>query len=194
MDTKLEKRVLSRLNAQYVFVSKASGRHICEHLYNAFTIPAEAAASAAPQGATRGRSAKKGTSSSHDAVNTPNRDTQPKVYDALDRVSSEFGAQFNAQVSYLFGKYEAVGTGKHQSSMNNNNKGATPTRSMSSNTSVNNAVGKGIATAGGAAEVSTELSDGEGEQEQDGPENRNFLPGILLPLLNMHSEWGRDLR
>jgi hypothetical protein len=39
VETRLEKRVVSRLNAQYVFMSKPRGAEVCEFLYNACTLP-----------------------------------------------------------------------------------------------------------------------------------------------------------
>jgi hypothetical protein len=78
VETKLEKRVVSRLNAQYVFMSKASGGDVCEYLHNVLSLSEQ---SVQPRPAHR------------------------KEVRAEDHISVEYTKRFNTQVEALFGKY-----------------------------------------------------------------------------------------
>jgi hypothetical protein len=78
VETRLEKRVVSRLNAQYVFMSKPRGAQVCEFLYNACTLP----------------------QADRSGVLVPDR--------SADGVSAAFGERFNAKIEGLFGKYEII--------------------------------------------------------------------------------------
>ena len=88
MDTTLEKRVLSRLNAQYVFMPSASGKSICEFLHNKLLLPEQYLAS--PSSGLK----RKESSPPEDA-----RDV-PRI-----QITRTFGEQYNRQVVKLFGHY-----------------------------------------------------------------------------------------
>lgn len=100
MDTTLEKRVLSRLNAQYVFMPSVSGESICEFLYNKLLLPEihfdPPEASSVLTSPTPKRKA--------DQIVSPSNKNTLGV-DRSMRVSRAFGERFNKQICEMFGTY-----------------------------------------------------------------------------------------
>ncbi|KAJ1438347.1 hypothetical protein B484DRAFT_211863 [Ochromonadaceae sp. CCMP2298] len=137
VNTRLEKRVISRLNAQYVFLPCASGLDICESLSKMFALPET------EDGAREGGG----------GVGGPGRG-----------VSRAFAVQFNAQVHSLFGTYSR---------------------------SVIEAEAKAEPGADSGAEA--EAEGGGSDQEEDAISEANFEAGRILPLMQIHREWGRGI-
>lgn len=99
VETKLEKRVVSRLNAQYVFMSKASGADVCEYIHNIFALnnhTSDAPTGSTAGGAGGGGSAVKKTSNKGEA-----RGASP--------TSTEYITKFTAGMETMFGRYEPAG-------------------------------------------------------------------------------------
>jgi hypothetical protein len=86
VETKLEKRVVSRLNAQYVFMSKASGGDVCEYLHNVLSLSGQ---SVQPR----------------PAHSKARKEVRAEGSLAEDYISVEYTKRFNTQVEALFGKY-----------------------------------------------------------------------------------------
>lgn len=98
MDTTLEKRVLSRLNAQYVFMPSVSGSSICEFLQSKLLLPeahfvAESGTSKFTSPALKRKA---------DSLLSPSK--AQSIPHSM-RVSRAFGMRFNALVREMFGQY-----------------------------------------------------------------------------------------
>ena len=159
---------MSRLNAQYVFMSSPTGRDVCEYLRNVCTLPDSAVIvppdTATPQSQSQTQSSDILDRAENCDVNEEFCGMDGSVFANNEAeapsLSKKFAAGFNEKVERLFGKYEIVA-----------NK-----FSRNSNTD----------------QQQDEHFEGEGcTGQEDMP---NFIPGKLEDLFQMHCDWGRDLR
>jgi len=100
VDTTLEKRVLSRLNAQYVFMPSVSGESICEFLHNKLLLPETHFTSTERASALTSPALKRKV----DQFLSPSRKSIVNI-DRSTQVSSAFGERFNKQIYEMFGAY-----------------------------------------------------------------------------------------
>jgi len=206
VDTKLEKRVLSRLNAQYVFMPTPMGQHISEYLHNVFTIPSSAIIDDDDSNNAAVVTARNGTGSNGKRSKqrtTPRRScrtaTSPMIaedediYEEFNHgpidctssacISQTYALAFNQRVAEFFGRYET--------------KESVPVSPTTARTGtiytreeVDDAGCGEIKEEDGMIEVEQE----EGNGSSNGGEKAfSFVSGSLLPLLQMHREWGRDI-
>ena len=182
MDSKLEKRVLSRLNAQYIFMPVSTGRDICEHMRNILTIPGTAIAADDRNDVTVRRSGANSNlnSDSKSRVKRPRIATNDNDNSDLGLVSRKFAQDLNASVANLFGTYVKNTT-----------------------TPLHTVVAKDSQPHTDCEEEEAENGD-ENDIEDSNDDDDDcsaseaargaavFVPGELQGLIDMHREWGRD--
>lgn len=100
MDTTLEKRVLSRLNAQYVFMPSVSGDSICEFLHNKLLLPETHFTSTDCTSALTSPALKR---KANQIMSPPIKNIVTS--DRSTMVSATFGEAFNKQIYEIFGTY-----------------------------------------------------------------------------------------
>lgn len=165
MDTALEKRVLSRLNAQYVFMPSVSGGSICEFLHNKLLLP--------EANLTAGESSSAFTSPAMkrkaDSLLSPSK---VQCISHNMRVSRAFGTRFNSLVREMFGQYKEVNGASAQGEPATNKPSAAHTTNQSTS--------------------SEPVVEAEGESNVDIVPKRVFVPGSMQEAIYMHASWGMD--
>lgn len=168
METTLEKRVLSRLNTQYVFMSRPTGADICEYLYNVCTLPIE-----------------ENNIQNANICDTAKLSNQPD----LSNISTQFIREFNQSVAKLFGKYidnTPSVQQQHNDTLTMTDTTGTTTAVDSSSNSNHNITDTSM--------IETTEANEDNNHSNIVPKKKAFLPGDEWQLVSMHCEWGRDLR
>jgi hypothetical protein len=180
--------VLSRLNAQFIFMPSVSGIDVCEYLASVTTLPPSTRAPV--RGSSNGCSSRRSRS-----VNTPmgSKDNSSNSVNSCGSsggagedgsgggedegedeefrsISADFFDEFNRQVQHLFGKTMRLRKRKFD--------GDTADNTAATAASLNRADAEGDADAQGA------VCGGGAEC---------FVPGALFSYVTMHREWGRGL-
>ena len=170
VETTLEKRVLSRLNTQYVFMSRPTGADICEYLYNVCTLPILET-----------------NIENADICETAKLSNQPD----LSNISTQFIREFNQSVAKLFGKYIDDTPSVQQQHNNTLTLTATTYTTTAADSSNSN---HNITDSSMIEEIETTEANEDNNHSNIVPKKKAFLPGDEWQLVSMHCEWGRDLR
>jgi len=165
VDTTLEKRVLSRLNAQYVFMPSVSGGSICEFLHNKLLLP-EANLTVGESCSTFTSPAMKRKA---DTLLSPSK--AQSVPHSM-RVSRAFGVRFNSLVREMFGQYTEGNSATPQAEPAARNSSAAHTANQPTS--------------------SERVVEDEEEPNVVNVPKRVFVPGSMQEMIYMHASWGMD--
>ena len=171
METTLEKRVLSRLNTQYVFMSRPTGADICEYLHNVCTLPIE-----------------ENNLENANICDTAKLSNQPD----LSNISTQFIKEFNQSVAKLFGKY--IDDTPYVQQQHNDTLPLTATTGTTTTAADRSNSNHNITDTSMIEEIETTEANEDNNHSNIVPKRKAFLPGNEWQLVSMHCEWGRDLR
>jgi len=188
---KLEKRILSRLSAQYVIMPTPTGRDVCEVLYERLTQPfKEFQITTLPSSSSPYSSSCKRNSIGKDGIHTGS--STPRISDVsqaskeryLREGSSTFSVQeycdeFIKRIATLFGECESNTQDIRHGS---NSKKTTSAEFLSDDEDVE--------------EVAKEINRATSSLSSSscsGVKSKARLQGTLFSLINRHVNWGRNL-
>ena len=177
--------MVSRLNAQFVYVQPSTVTNVCSALARCLTLPEGDAGHNGSSGSNSSSSSSHRTS----ARKRPRSDVEENADDGenqLHGVSAEYVREFNAQVRKLFG-YSRL---KSENTRANNGS--------SSSSAAAAAVGDDAATSGQSlAQADLDDDDDDDDDTTVGATTQStdeFVPGTLQKCITKYVDWGRSLK